>query len=227
MLTAIRTDGAAAWITLDDGKVNAMSSEMLGEISARLSEARGTGRPVVIKGCPGIYSAGFDMKTFARGPEASRRVVLAGLRLIQDMLAHPRPIITICTGDAYPVGAFLMLSADVRFGAAGAWNIGMNEVAVKLRVPQFAIALARHRLTPAAAGRVSATAMFTPEGAVQAGYLDRVVEADRMDSVVSAEIARLQSLDWASYEPTKWRLNEPVIAAIEAASAAYQTTSAN
>jgi enoyl-CoA hydratase len=227
MLTTTRTDGGAVWITLDDGKVNAMSTEMLVEIAARLGEARETGAPVVIKGRPGVFSAGFDMKTFARGPEASRQMVLAGVHLIQAMLAHPRPIITVCTGHAYPMGAFLLLSADVRFGVSGAWNIGMNEVAITLTVPEFAIALARHRLTPAAVARVSTAAMFTPEAAVQAGYLDVVFEADRIDTAVSAEVARLRSLDWASYEATKKRLNGAVIAAVEAASAAYQTISVN
>ena len=227
MLTKTRTEGGAVWIYLDDGKVNAMSTEMLGEIAARLSEARAAGAPVVLKGRPGIFSAGFDLKTFARGPEASRRMVLAGVQLIQAMLAHPRPILTVCTGHAYPMGAFLMLCADVRFGITGPWNIGMNEVAIKLAVPQFAIALARHRLTPAAAARVSTAAMFTPEAAVQAGYLDSVFEADSIDAAVSAEVARLRSLDWASYEATKKRLNEAVMAAVEAASAVYQTTSVN
>jgi enoyl-CoA hydratase len=217
MRTNLRMHEGAAWITLDDGKVNAMSLEMLGEIEERLDQARAAGGPVVIKGRPGIFSAGFDLKTFARGPEPSRQMVLAGVKVIQSMLAYPRPIVTVCTGHAYPMGAFLMLSADVRFGVAGPWNIGMNEVAIKLTVPHFALALARHRLTPAGVARILTAAMFKPEDAMHVGYLDHVVAADELDAAVDRELRRLKSLDWKSYEATKQRVNEPALTAIASA----------
>jgi len=213
---AIRNN--AAWIVLDDGKVNAMSLEMLQEIEAHLEAARGTGKPVVIKGRKGIFSAGFDMKTFAQGPEASRTMVSAGVFLIERLLAFPRPVVTACTGHAYPMGAFLMLCADVRFGVSGDWNIGMNEVAIALTVPHFAIELARHRLTPPGLARLSTGPMFKPEEAARLGYLDYVVRAEDLDAAVIEEVQRLEKLDMKSYERTKARLNGPVLAAIAKAS---------
>jgi enoyl-CoA hydratase len=222
MRTTFESRDGAAWITVDDGKVNAMSFEMLSEIARRLDEAKAVGGPVVLKGRPGIFSAGFDMKTFARGPEPSLQMVLAGVELIQRMLAYPRPIVTVCTGHAYPMGAFLMLSADVRFGIAGPWRIGLNEVAIGLTVPRFAIELARHRLTPPGVGRVSTGAMVDPDAAVRLGYLDHVASADAIDAAVASELERLRKLDWPSYEATKARLNEPASRAIAAAAAEYQ-----
>ena len=159
------------------------------------------------------------MKTFARGPEASREMVVAGVRLIERMLALPRPIVTVCTGHAYPMGAFLMLSADVRYGVEGDWSIGMNEVAIGLAVPQFAIELARYRLTPAGAMRASTAAMFKPAEAARLGYLDYVVGAGQLDVAVGEEAQRLAKLDMEKYAITKARLNAPVLAAIAGASA--------
>jgi enoyl-CoA hydratase len=219
MLTTLDIRDGAAWITLDDGKVNAMSLDMLREIETQLDSACGAGGPIVIKGRKGIFSAGFDMKTFARGPEASRSMVKAGVRVIERMLALPQPIVTACTGHAYPMGAFLMLCADVRFGALGDWNIGMNEVAIGLAVPQFAVQLARHRLTPAGVMRASTGAMFKPEEAARLGYLDYVVRADDLDTTIRDELQRLGKLDMKSYALTKARLNGPVLAAISEASA--------
>lgn len=224
MRTSFREDQGAAWITLDDGKVNAMSLDMLQEIEGRLEQSRPLGVPVVLKGRAGIFSAGFDMKTFARGPDASRTMVAAGVRLIQVMLAHPRPIVTACTGHAYPMGAFLMLAADVRFGITGPWSIGMNEVAIGLTLPQFALALARHRLTPVGVARASTGAMLGPEAARDAGYLDHIVAAEALDGAVRQEIGRLKGLDWKAYEATKRRLNAPVAAAIAAAAKDFQST---
>lgn len=214
MLTTLDMRDDAAWLTLDDGKVNAMSLEMLNEIESRLARAAGTGKPIVLKGRVGIFSAGFDLKTFARGRDAAREMVKAGTRLIEAMLALPCPIVAACTGHAYPMGAFLMLCADVRFAVSGPWKIGMNEVAIGLAVPQFAVELARHRLTPAGVMRAATGQMFGPEEAARLGYLDYVVRAEELDQAVREEVRRLQSLDMKSYQTTKARLNGPVLAAI-------------
>lgn len=219
MRTSLEIRDGAAWMILDDGKVNALSLEMLCEIEAQLDNARRAGGPIVVKGRKGIFSAGFDMKTFKRGPDASRQMVEAGVRVIEQMLAFPRPIVTACTGHAYPMGAFLMLCADVRFGVAGDWNIGMNEVAIGLAVPRFAIELARHRLTPAGVMRASTGLMFKPEEAARLGYLDYVVGAEDLDAAVRDEMQRLQKLNMKSYALTKARLNASLLVSIAEARA--------
>jgi enoyl-CoA hydratase len=217
--TRLNIDDRTAWITLDDGKVNVMSLDMLDEIAARLDETRDHA-VTVLAGRPGIFSAGFDLKTFQRSAAESTRMVEAGVRLIEKMLAHPRPIITACTGHAYPMGAFLMLLADVRYGVSGRWNIGMNEVAIGLTLPLFAIELARHRLTGPGYARVTSGALFDPDGARAAGYLDYVVDATHLDESVSEAAQQLYALDPASYVATKARVNAPLIRAIGAAWAA-------
>ena len=163
--TRIRIEGGVAWITLDDGKVNALSSEMIGEIGAALDAAEGAAAVTVLSGREGIFSAGFDLKTFQHGPEAGAQMVRAGAELVARLLAFPLPVLTVCAGHAYPAGAFLMLAADVRLGAAGPWRIGMNEVAIGLTLPKFAVELARHRLTPPGFVRITTAAMFAPEEA--------------------------------------------------------------
>ncbi len=221
MLTNVTVEDGVTRILLDDGKVNAMSLAMLTEIAHRLEEAASRGGPVVVQGRPGIFSAGFDLRSFARGPEESLAMVRAGADLIQRFLSHPRPIVTVCTGHAYPMGAFLMLAADVRFGMAGNWRIGMNEVAIGLTVPHFALALAQHRLSPPGLARVSTAAMFDPRSAQQYGYLDRVCEAPDLQPAIDEELRRLQALDWPSYEATKKRLNGRIADEIAAAIQEY------
>lgn len=201
---------------MDDGKVNAMSLGMLEEVSAHLESLKTNGAVVVLAGRPGIFSAGFDLKTFAEGSEPSRRMVEAGISLIERMLRFPRPIVGSCTGHAYPMGAFLMLCADVRIGALGEFALGMNEVPIGITVPHFAIALARHRLSPPAQAVISTGKMFNPNDAIGAGYLDEVVAADQLEARVQKVAEGLGALDMPSYEATKARLNAPVLQAIAA-----------
>jgi enoyl-CoA hydratase len=206
-----------ARITIDDGKVNALSAALIGEIEAALSVAERAGAVVVLDGREGVFSAGFDLSTFQRGPEASLAMVRAGAGLIERLLAFPLPVLTVCTGHAYPMGAFLMLSADVRLAVAGPWRIGMNEVAIGLTVPRFAVELARHRLTPPGFARITTAALFAPEEALRLGYLDRILPRDELEDAVREEAARLRALDMPSFAATKARINERALAAVRAA----------
>lgn len=212
--TSVETVDDITWITMDDGKVNVMSTAMLEELDSRLQEAAGQGRVTVLEGRPGIFSAGFNLKVIQEGPEAARQMVQAGIRVLLTMLEHPHPIITACTGHAYPMGAFLMLCADVRYGIAGDWKIGLNEVAIGITVPHFALALARHRLTPPGFARIPTGTMSGPEAASLVGYLDYVVKAEALHDEVSTMARSLLSIHLKDYKATKARVNRQVIEAI-------------
>jgi enoyl-CoA hydratase len=215
--TSVAIADGVARITLDDGKVNAMSREMLAEIEAALDEAEKAGAVTLLRGREGIFSAGFDLPTFARGVEASVAMVGAGARLVERLLAFPLPVLAVCTGHAYPMGAFLLLASDVRFALAGPFRIGMNEVAIGLTLPRFAVELARHRLTPPGFARATSAAMFGPKEAMRLGYVDRVLDASELDAAVAEEAARLRALHLPSFAATKARIHERALAAIRAA----------
>lgn len=204
-----------AWITIDDGKVNVMSASTLASIEDALAQVRGRARVSVLRGRPGVFSAGFDLKTFAAGdPEASRTMVGAGVSLIAAMLEHPHPIVAVCTGHAYPMGAFLLLSADYRIGVQGDFRMGLNEVAIALTVPEFAVTLARHRLSPPGFARLTTGALMGPEQALAYGYLDEVVDAAQLDAAARSAAVSFLALDPKSYVGTKARVFGPVRQAV-------------
>jgi enoyl-CoA hydratase len=215
--TSVAIADGIARITLDDGKVNAMSAAMIGDIGAALDAAEKAGAVVVLRGREGVFSAGFDLPTFSRGAEAIVAMVGGGARLVARLLAFPHPVMTVCTGHAYPMGAFLMLAADVRFALAGPFRIGMNETAIGLTVPKFALEVASHRLTPPGVARIATAPLFDPEEAARLGYVDRVLPADALEAAVEAEAARLVALDRTAFAATKARVNERALAAVRAA----------
>jgi enoyl-CoA hydratase len=133
------------------------------------------------------------------------------------LLAFPRPVLAVCTGHAYPMGAFLLLASDVRFGLAGAFRIGLNETAIGLTVPKFAVELARQRLAPPGFARIQSAALVGPEDAQRLGYLDRVLAAEQLEAAVEEEARRLCTLHAASFEATKARVNDAVLRAVRGA----------
>ena len=89
-------DGIAV-ITLNNGKVNALSPAVLAALNAALDRAQEAGARVVLTGQPGILSGGYDLKVMMQGPEQAIALVTAGSMLTRRMLAHPQPIIVACT----------------------------------------------------------------------------------------------------------------------------------
>lgn len=209
-------DGVAH-ITMDDGKVNVMSIDLLDALDAAFSRAEAEASIVVLRsGRPGIFSAGFDLKVFAAADaERSVTMVRAGAELALRLMGFPIPVVGIVEGHAFPMGTFLLLASDVRIAARGPWTMGLNEVAIRITPPGFAVELARSRLHPAWLSRtVVLGEMFEPDEALTAGFLDHVADANDLDAVVTAALERLLTLDPAAHGSAKRRLRAPAMAAM-------------
>ena len=153
LITYALDDGVAI-ITMDDGKVNALSSAMLAAVAGGLDRAEADAAAVVLTGRATTLSAGFDLRCPA---EEWPQMLVDGAQVAERMLSFPYPIVVACNGNAVAMGAFLLLAGDLRIGVSGAFAIGLNEVAIGLTMPYFGLALARHRLTRPAFDRCTVT----------------------------------------------------------------------
>ncbi len=205
-------------IAMDDGKVNVFSISMLRSLHEAFDQAEGDGTVVLVKGRPGCFSAGFDLHTLSGPPEDVLTLLRLGASLAERILSFPAPVAIACTGHAFPAGAFLLMAADVRLGAAGPYRLGLNEVRIGLTLPWFAVVLARHRLTPAHFDHAAVTGtMFDPGEARDAGMLDVVVPAADLDQTAQAAAEDLASLDRRAHLTTKQRVRRPVLEELRAA----------
>ena len=215
-----RCDAGVAHITMDDGKVNVMSTAMLADLNAALDRAEQDQAIVVLRSArPGIFSAGFDLKVFAANDSVrSLQMVKAGAELALRLMSHPTPTVGVMEGHAFPMGAFLLLGCDVRIGALGKFRMGLNEVAIGIVPPGFAIELARSRLHPAWLSRtVTLGEMYEPQDAVVAGFLDRVVPTNEIDGVLGEILSALRGLNPAIHKSAKLRLRRQAMAAMRQA----------
>ncbi len=183
---------AVAAIALDDGKANALSPELIAGIHHALDVAEKDAKAVVITGRPGRFSAGFDLKVLRQGPEAAVDLVTAGGQLFLRFLEFPLPIVVGCTGHAIAAGAIALMTSDYRVGARGEFQIGMNETAIGMTLPDYAIEFARERLSKRHFDRsIIHAEMYGPEGAIDAGFLDRIVAPDEVVAEAFGEAVRL------------------------------------
>lgn len=196
-------DGDVAVIRIDDGKANALSHPIIAALAADLHRARNEARAVALIGREGKFSAGFDLKTMQAGPKEARDLLQAGAELGHLAYLSPVPVVIGCTGHALAMGAILLFCADERIGAEGPYKIAMNEVAIGMPVPRFAIELARDRLSPRhLTAAVNHAHVFDPTAAIEAGYLDQVVTLAEVPDLAIARAHELAS----TLRPAAFRL---------------------
>ena len=211
------TEGVAT-VTLANGKVNALSPEVIAGMHAALDRAEMDEAVVVLTGQPGILSGGYDLKVMKSGPEATRNLVASGSALTLRMLAHPQPIVVACPGHAVAKGAFLLLACDYRVGVEGPFQIGLNEVKIGMTMHHVGLALARDRLTPSAFQRSVVNAeMFGPQAAMQAGFLDQVVATEQLMPTALALAQQLAQLNKKAHAQTKRKARKVLLEALAAA----------
>ena len=215
MITHTQENGAHI-IVMDDGKVNALNKEKLDSLVATLAECAKDKAPVVLRGKKGIFSAGFDLKGFAAGAETALAQLQSGKDAILAILRHPAPVITVCEGHAYPMGAFLMLAGDHAIGTEGDFVCGMNESAIGMVLPLYATTLGMARLQPSGRKAVATARLFSPHEAKEAGYFEQVVSPDALEDTVAAAIAHMKTLNAGAFGGNKAIINGALIEAIEA-----------
>ena len=211
-LVTVRHEENIVILTLDDGKVNVFSPAMADRLQACFDDIDLEVGAVVVTGRPGIFSAGFDLKTIAAGDAAATaKMVSKTVRMAMDVMNFPRPVIGAATGHSVAMGALFLMTMDYRLGARGDFKIGLNEVKDGLVLPIFAVELARYRL-PTASLIASAqhSALYDPEGAVKAGFLDEAVDANSLLDAALARARQLSTLPNPAYRLSKSNLVAPV-----------------
>jgi enoyl-CoA hydratase len=199
---------SVALLRFDDGRANAVSHAAIEALHAALERAEKEAGAVVLLGRPGRFSAGFDLGVIQQGRDASRALVSAGGELLLRIVESEVPVVAACSGHALAMGALLLLASDLRIGASGDFKLGLNEVAIGLTLPAFALELAQVRLARSQLVRAAALAeVYDPAGAQAAGFLDRVVAPERLEAEALAAAAALAKLSRPAYQGTKRKLH--------------------
>ncbi len=197
-----------AVVRLDDGKVNVFSRAMAEGLQACFDEIGDDVGAVIVTGRPGIFSAGFDLKTIQSGDRtAVSDMVLATVRMAMNVLAFPRPVVGVATGHCVAMGALILMTMDHRIGVRGDYRIGLNEVRDGLPLPVFAVELPRFRLQSSTLiANTLHSRLHDADGAVKAGFLDESVDAEALWQTALLRASQLAALANPAYRISKLNL---------------------
>jgi enoyl-CoA hydratase/carnithine racemase len=193
LLSLDRRDDGVAVLTLANGKVNALSQELLAEIRGAVAElATDLPGAVVVSGGDRLLAAGADISQFGGPDEAA--VIAEGFHSTLDALAAlPRFVIAAVSGYALGGGCELALACDYRIASENA-VFGQPEILLGIipggggtqRLPRT-IGASRAKEMCITGRQVRA------EEAMRIGLADEVVAHDELHDralALAAEVAR-------------------------------------
>lgn len=208
-------DDNIARVTLDDGKANAMYLPWFEALNRALDQAE-KDKPgaIVIGGRAGMFSAGLNLKVLPTLAADDLRTTLNVFgRTMLRVFAFPIPTVAALTGHAVAGGAMLAFACDQRYFADGPFRLHLNETAIGLILPTWAITVAQasvpHRWHNEAILHARA---YAPNEALEKGLVDGVSRpADRVMDDARAAAAALGVLDQNAYAGSKARMRASVV----------------
>lgn len=207
-----------AIITIENGKANALSSEVIHQLNNQLDKAEADQKIVILTGTNGMFSGGFDLKVMLQSPQSALDLVTQGSKLSHRLLSFPRPVIVACSGHAIAKGAFLLLSADYRIGVEGDFKIGLNEVLIGMTMHNAGIEIAKGRLTPTYLNRsVNNGEIYNPKDAVTAGFLDKIVPPEHLLPTAIKVAEMFTQLNPKAHKETKLKVRKLHLEALKQA----------
>jgi Delta3-Delta2-enoyl-CoA isomerase len=154
---------------------NALGTPVMQDIVTQLRTA--AGRPVLLTGDTGAFSAGLNLKEVAG---LDRDGMLRFLDLLEEMtdvlFNYPGPTVAAVNGHAIAGGCILALCCDHRVATDDrSIRIGLNEVALGLEFPPRVMGVVRRRVPPRSVERVTLEAgLHDPRRALELGLIDAV-----------------------------------------------------
>jgi len=206
-----------ATITMDDGKANVVGQSFLDDINAGLDRAeQEQAGAVILRGREGIFSGGFDLGEFKKGPEQGLAMVQRGFELLIRLYGFPLPLVAACTGHGIAMGAFMIMACDMRIGSHGKFKMSLPETAIGMDLPPILLELTRSRISRLHMTRVALLSeAYNPEQAVSAGFIDEVVEVDGLEARSMAVAEQLAQLPQGQFAVNKLALRAGTLQAMK------------
>lgn len=204
---------------MDDGKANVLNDESLAGLEGALARAEADNAgALVLWGRERCFSGGIDLKLVkADDPDARTETLRRIARGLLAVWNARLPTIAAITGHAIAGGAVLALACDWRIAADVDANIGLNETAIGLVMPTWAIVIVQAALGEIAAQEAMlGAALVSPREAAERRWVHELVASERLESRVDEFAEQLVELPARVYGATKRRLHH---AAFEEASA--------
>jgi enoyl-CoA hydratase/carnithine racemase len=192
----IETHGPVAILRLNNGVTNAISPELLDDITDALTRIKSEFKGMVLAGGEKFFCIGLDLPGLLQlGRAEMIEFYFKFMQVVLDLYTLPMPTACALNGHATAGGAIFALSSDFRFASSGRKFIGLNEVKIGLPVPYLTDLILRQVVGDRCATEMMFKGEFVePEKAQKMGLVDAVFFPEDLEEKAVANIAELAAL---------------------------------
>jgi len=202
---AVSTSNEIVTVTLERGKVNAITEEVVAELKESLRELSvdTSVRAVILTGRGKFFSFGFDVPHFMNyTKDAFTGFLRSFTRLYTDLFLFPKPVVAALNGHAIAGGCMLATACDCRLMVSGKAKISLNEVTFGSSVLAGSVEMLKACVGDRNAQTILLTGgMFSAEDALEMGLVDDVIPEVTLEdraAMVAEEMARADQQAFAS-----------------------------
>ena len=187
---------AVAVLRLNNGVTNAISPELVDDLSGELNRIKSEFSGMVLAGGEKFFCIGFDLPALLQLDRTDMIEFFARFNeVILDLYTLPVPTASAINGHATAGGAIFAISSDFRFVSTGRRFIGLNEIKIGVPVPYLPDLILRQIVGDRCATEMMYSGKFVePEEAKRIGLVDDVFESEDLEEKAVAKIAELTAL---------------------------------
>lgn len=201
----IEQRGRVAIIRLNNGVTNALSPDLVHDLTLELTRVKDQFQGIVLAGGAKFFCIGFDLpKVLTLDRAGMTRFFYEFNQVAFDLLTLPLPTACAIDGHAIAGGNILALTCDYRFAGSAKKLIGLNEVRLGVPVPYLADLLLRQIVGDRAATEMLYQGeLMALSEAQKIGLVDGIVPQEELEDHAVKKIAQLAALPQAAFSAIK------------------------
>jgi enoyl-CoA hydratase/carnithine racemase len=200
----IESEGKVAILRLNNGVTNAISPDLVSDLSEALATVRKEFRGMILTGNEKFLSIGFDLPRLIQLDRNGMTDFLNRFNgFLLDLYTLPLPTCCLISGHAIAGGTILALTCDYRYAGSGKKLLGLNEIKLGLPVPYLADMILRRLVSDGAANDILYGGEFMPASAAKdLGLVDGIFEEDPLGRALE-KISGIADLSDAAFSAIK------------------------
>ena len=201
----LESHGEIAILRLNNGVTNAISPDLIDDLSEKLITVEKDFRGVVLAGGDKFFCIGFDLPALLM----LDRIEMADFfnkfnHLLLSLFTLPLPTCCSISGHAIAGGNILALTCDYRYAASGEELIGLNEIKLGVPVPYLADLMLRQIVDDRIATEILYSGEFmTIPDAKQLGLVDEIFPHTDVEGQAIKKVTELITLPRAAFSEIK------------------------
>ena len=199
-------------LSLNNGVTNAISPQMVKELSAALEAIQSDSEGLVLCGGEKFFSIGLDLPALIElDQEAMASFWEEFNQLVLDLYTFPLPAVCAVAGHAVAGGNILALTSDYRFAVSESRKIGLNEITLGIPVPFLPDMLLKQVVGERRAIRMMYSGGFMSLADAEAiGLVDELHPAERLQQAAVEKVVAMAKLEPEAFAAIKANYTEPI-----------------